>query len=43
MQSLYPIYKPGKNKENRRMKDITTDINLLMNDISSLYTLDLGV
>ena len=22
MQGLYPIYKPRKNKENRRMKDI---------------------
>ena len=29
MQGLYPTYKPRKNKENRRMKDITTDINLL--------------
>ena len=25
MQGLYPIYKPRKNKENRRMNDIMGD------------------
>ena len=35
MQRLYPVYKPRKNKENRRMNDITTDINLLNHELRS--------
>ena len=30
MQGLYPIYKPRKDKENRRMNDITSIISLAL-------------
>ena len=32
MQGLYPIYKPRKNKENRRMKDIMSFAALVVDD-----------